>query len=231
MTSYIDLAISFGIFVLFVVLVISQVSNYIKSYTGMATTNELRGIAVNIFNSLFSGKGLPSNWEEKNFTPVQIGLISDLYEIPLVVNETNGTNRVNISINATVNFDTLCENKSWEYTVVLYDENNNQVPLTLYNQSYCNSHYLNHSDIVFNLTLNAYQSKTFFLYFSPDRTINATHFSLPYPNETNYTVTIYPQVKLETISVEKLLALRRLIYNNVKQTLGVNYNFYLEISK
>jgi hypothetical protein len=231
MALEIDFAIALGLFFVFIVFLLSFLVNYIAGYTGLTLTSELRTTAYSIYNVLFSGKGVPQNWEELGYVPVKIGLATDLYRIPVLVTETNGTSR-SLSINTTINFDSNCEEKAWNTTVRIRDEDNSEAHFQLYNSSFCSESFLNSSDLVFNLTLSAHQSKIFFVYFSPDKSINTSVYSLGFPTGVeNLTVQVLPEEKLSTISISKLKALRNLSYDEVIQTLGTEYSFNLEISE
>jgi hypothetical protein len=116
-------------------------------------------------------------------------------------------------------------------TVRLYNSSNQEIPFQLYNQSFCGSRYLKTGEIVFNLTLAAYQSKFFYVYFSPEKNVTAANYPpFVFPNETNYTFQTFPVEELQTISIDRMKALRNLDYNEVIQSLVKGYNFKVEIS-
>jgi hypothetical protein len=80
------------------------------------------------------------------------------------------------------------------------------------------------------MTLNANQNKTFFLYFSPDTGVQPPNYTIPFPiNASNYTVVVYPEEKFSSLSLTKFAALRNKTYGDVTQTLGTQYDFYLEV--
>ncbi|MDI6798500.1 MAG: hypothetical protein QMD12_00675 [Candidatus Aenigmarchaeota archaeon] len=229
MPSMIDFTVAVGIFIVFIAILISYLLNYLTSYSGLLTTSELRSAAYNAFIVLFGSKGIPEKWEEKNYTPVQVGLMTDLHRIPIIVTETNGTDRGDVIINVTLSFDAECENKAWNSTIRVY-EGESEIPSQLYNQSFCTADYINRSDLVFNSSFSANQSKTFFVYFSNDKSIAPPNYSLPFTAQTNFTIQIYPEEVLPVISISKLLALRNLSYEEVARTLG-RYRFNIEISE
>jgi len=229
MPLQVDFAIAVGLFITFMVILLLYLTGYMSSYTGIVSTSELRTIAYNIFNTLFGGKGVPKNWNEYNYTPVVIGLLTDLYRIPVIVSETNGTDRGNATINATISFDFNCENKAWNSTVRVL-EGEEEVPSQLYNQSFCTSRYLSSSDVVFNSSFLANQKKVFFVYFSGEKTIAAANYSLVFSNPSNFSVQIFPEEKFSAVSVSKLLTLRNLTYEEIVRVLGTEYGFNVEIS-
>ncbi|TAL48023.1 hypothetical protein EPN87_01595, partial [archaeon] len=85
MATFTDMALAAGIMIVFLAFIISSMVGYINSYTGIASTSELQGVAKSIFNSLFTSKGVPSNWENSTNLPLRFGLATDLYRIPIIV--------------------------------------------------------------------------------------------------------------------------------------------------
>jgi len=232
MSSQIDLAIAVGLFLTFVGLIIVYITSYMMNYSGLISISELRTAAYNIFKTFFTSKGVPSSWETNSYTPIKIGLITDMYRMPIMINNTNGTNFNNITMNISINFDTSCENTAWNDTIRMYDEDNQQIPLQLYNSTFCSEQYINKSDIVFNTSIVMDQNKILHIYFSNDENVTGSAYVMPFPNmnATNYTVIKYPKLKLTTISVAKLKALKNLSYDEVVRTIG-NYKFYVEVSE
>jgi hypothetical protein len=231
MASQIDFAIAAGLFLTFLAVLISYLVNYTSNYFNLNTISDLRTVAFSFFNTLFDSKGLPEDWENHSYTPVEIGLITDLYRVPLVINETNGTARTNYTINVSISFDADCLNKTWNSTVRVYDENNTEVPNQLFNQIFCSDYFLKEADLVFNLTIDAFSSKKYFVYFSPQKSIVPLNYYFTFPAAENYTVTIYPEERLATVSVDKLKGLRNLSYDEVVRTLGTGYKFYVEVGE
>jgi hypothetical protein len=231
MPSQIDFAVAAGLFLTFIAILIFYLLNYMSNYFNLSILSDLRTVAFSFFNALFGSKGIPANWESYNYTPVKVGLITDLYRVPLVITETNGTARTNYTINVSIVFDASCLNKTWNTTVRVYDENNVEIPNKLFNQVFCSDYFVKQADVVFNLTIDASASKKYFVYFSPQKQIVPLNYSFTFPTAENYTVTIYPEEKLTTVSIDKLKALRNLSYEEVVRTLGSEYKFYVEVSK
>jgi len=228
MSSQVDFAIAVGLFIVFVATLFLYITGYMSSYTGLISISELRTGAYNIFNVLFGGKGIPENWEDYNHTPATLGLMIDLYRIPVLVTERSGTWRNNVMINASIGFDSGCEKKAWNSTVrVLEDED--EIASQLYNQTFCVDRYLNRSDIVFNSSFSANQTKTFFIYFSGETSIADSSYSLDFTNPSDFLVQVFPEEKFSALSISKLSALRNLPYEEVLRTLGIEYKFNIEI--
>jgi len=234
MAMEIDFAIAVGMFFLFVGVIIIYLTSYMASYTGLVATTDLRTTSYDMHNALFSSRGIPSNWEIYDYAPVKIGLITNLYRMPVVISDTNGTQRSNMTVNISVSFDNACNNKTWNNTVRIYNSTHSEVKFQLYNQSFCSQQFLNSSDIALNLSMAPYSNNTFFIYFSSDRYVAASNYSIDFPapaNFTNYTVEVYPEDKMSTISVMKMIALRNKSYSEVVSTLGTDHKIKIEVSE
>lgn len=229
MASQVDFAIAAGLFLSFFAVLMFYLINFVTNYFNLNVISDLRTVAFSFYNSLFGSKGHPSNWESYTYTPVNIGLITDLYRVPVVIAETNGTARTDYPINVSMVFDSGCSNKTWYSTVRVYDENNAEVPCQLHNQVFCSSYFVKQADVVFNLTIDANASKKFFVYFSSQKLIVPSGYSFTFPTALNYTATIYPEEKFSIVSVDKVKVLRNLSYDEVVRTLGTGYKLYIEI--
>jgi hypothetical protein len=231
MATFTDMALAAGIMIVFLAFIISSMVGYINSYTGIASTSELQGVAKSVFNSLFTTRGVPGNWEGSSTLPLRFGLATDLYRMPIVVRETNGTERGNVSVNVTVIFDSICANTTIDTTIVLYDSNNTHVPVALFNKTSCPGTYLKQSDIVFFLTLNASQSKTFYIYYSPDTNVIVARPTIAFPTTVNYSATVYPPQQMTQVSAAKILAMNSTNYTQFRQTIGSDYRVNITITK
>lgn len=231
MSSQIDFAIAVGLFITFFAILLVYLSNFFGGYSGLLLSSELRTAGNDLFNTFFGGKGKPTNWEDYNLSPVRLGLITDLYRLPIKINEANNTVRSNISVNVTIYFDSSCTKKAWNNTIRVYDSSNVLIPVQLYNQTFCSGQFLNFSDVIFNATFSAYQSKTFFIYYSDDKNVSGSAYSLPFTGAFNMTSLIYPEEKLHAVSIAKMNSLRNLTYNELIQSIGRDYAFDIEISQ
>ena len=229
MASKIDFAVATGLFIIFWGVLIVATMNYLDAYKNLGVSSEMRTIAWNVYNALFASKGIPTNWQDYSYTPVKIGLITDLYRATVNITETNGTNRGTINVNATINFDIDCERNIKENTVRLYDSDMNEVQFQLYNQTYCSAVYLQAADMSFPVTLSASQTKFFYSYFSAEKYVTAAGYSVSFQNTTNYTASVYPIEELKMVSGDRLKGLRNLSISEVMQTVG--YNFRLEVGE
>ena len=229
--SQVDFTIAVALFLTFFAALMVYLVNYMNNYFNLNVLSDMGTTAFSFFNTLFGGKGVPADWESRSYTPVKIGLITDLYRVPLEITETNGTARTDYTINVTMNFDSGCLNKSWNTTVRVYDEDNAEVGSKLFNQVLCTDYFVNQADLVFNVTIDASGSKKYFVYFSPQKLILPPSYTFTFPSPLNYTAAIYPEEKISIVSVDKLKALRNLSTGEVYRTLGGEYKFYVEVSE
>jgi hypothetical protein len=237
MSSIIDTVVAMGIIVVAVAFIISLVLNFFLNISALSISSELTTLGLTISNTILGSKGVPSNWENYNFTPTIIGLQMDLNRIPIVIGETNGSSQNNLTVNVTIQFDSGCQNKTWETSVRIFDSNNSERPFSFYNKTTCNSRFLNRSDVVFNVTLVPNDIQTFFLYFSADDDINQTAYpTISFPPvianvSRNVSAIVYPTETFKSISPGKLRALRRLPYRDVLQIIGLGSDFKLEVTE
>ncbi len=231
MPSQIDFAIAVGLFFSFISVLVVYLINYVTNYTNLSSTSELRTVAYNVYTTLFGGKGVPGNWTEAGDRPFRVGLVTDMYRIPVIVIENSSTYRGNVALNLSLTFDANCEKKAWNNTVRIINSTNHEVPLQLSNQTFCSQQFLNTSDIVFNNSFGASETKNFSIYFSNDKNITALNYSIAFPSVVNFTFTIFPEEKLAVVSAERLIALRKLNYTDVLNTLSKDYYFNLEIGE
>jgi len=175
--NYIDFAIAVMIFLVFFTVVLVLSTNYFTNISGLTKISEFRSMAEGFFNLFFGGKGIPEDWEQTSLSPVQIGLLEDLYRIPLIVRETSGYDRINEIVNVNLIFDENCENKAWNNTVRVFDENANEIYSKIYNQTFCSNQFLKQARIVWETNLTANQNKKFYVYYSSDDSIHALNYT------------------------------------------------------
>lgn len=227
MSWQLDFAIATGIFLIFLSLIFSYLSNLRLSSISYLSSSEKTQESLLIFQNLFSGKGVPSNWEEKGKV-IKVGLQTELFRIPILVKEENGTSRF-ATINFSLEFDKNCLKKVWNSTVRVY-LNSEEVPFQLYNQNFCSEQYLKNATLLFSSFFQSYEEKYFMIYFSDDKGILPSNYSVQPSEMKNFTIKVFPEQKFFSISVSKLEALRNLSYSEIKQILG-DYDFYLEVSE
>jgi len=180
--KYVGFAIAVSLFIFFFAAVIMFTTNYFSRYSGLTKTSELKPVAESLFNVLLKRKGIPEGWDlNYSISPVKVGLMEDLYMIPIIVKETNGSSRTNEPVTARITFDENCQNKSWNSTVRLYDEDDNELNIEISNTTFCTRQFLNVSNITWDVNISANQIKNYYLYYSPDDDVtNPGYTSLTY---------------------------------------------------
>jgi len=179
--SYIDFAVAVSFFLFFFAVVLMFSTNYFSNLSALVKTSEFRSISENLFTLFFESKGIPENWDEiSSITPVKMGLMDDLYIVPILVKETNGSSRTDEPVSVRITFDENCQNKSWNTSVRLYDEDDNEVNIEISNTTFCTSQFLNVSNITWEVNISANQAKKYYLYYSPDDVTDPDYTSLTY---------------------------------------------------
>ena len=178
--SYVDFAIAVSLFLFFFIAIIMFTSNYFSRYSGLTKTSELKPVAESLFNILLKRKGIPENWDlNYSISPVKLGLMQDLYMVPIVVKEDMGSNRINEPITVEITFDENCQNKSWNATVRLYNEYDNELNIEILNETpFCTHQFLNETNITFEVNISANQIKRYYLYYSPDQNVTDKSYTI-----------------------------------------------------
>jgi hypothetical protein len=230
--SYVDMAIAISVFILFLGIILGYAITYFTSLPEAQRIAELRDKAIKFFDSVFRTKGTPENWEKINVTPSELGLALDLYRIPVLIEEANSTARSNEPVTVFITFDESCVKKAWNNTVRIYDENFNEVPLKLSNETFCGtSQFLNQSNVTWKVSLAANQTKKFYIYFSPDENVSSPSYGDIPLDGANITKKIFPEEKITAISSTKWNVLKNMSYEELRKTIGEDYRFRIEISE
>ncbi|MFH8086472.1 MAG: hypothetical protein QW609_01460 [Candidatus Aenigmatarchaeota archaeon] len=212
MPIHVDFVIAVGIFLIVIGIALSFVLNYLLNYSQYSQNSNLKNIAYNIFAIL------------------KLNVTTELYKLPIKITEINGSERVDAIIKLQVSFDEKCENKAWLSTVRVYDENNKEVEFRIYNETFCEENYLKSSKLILKSNFSAYQTKTFFIYFSKEKEVKEVSYNVPFEETLGFEVEVFPLQELRMLSISKLKEFRSINYEELIKNLG-NYNFYLEISE
>ena len=176
--NYIDFAIASSIFLIFFGTALIFSTNYFSNLSSLTKTSEFRSVSENFFKIFFETKGVPENWDENYpISPVKIGLMEDLYKITILLEETSGYNRTNELISRHIVFDENCENKTWNNTIRVFDEDYNEFVYKSSDETFCSSQYLKEANITWEVNISANQYKKFFIYHSPDNGVNFPTFT------------------------------------------------------
>jgi hypothetical protein len=172
----VEMAIAVSVFIGFVVAMIVFVINYFSQTPMWGEIARYREKAVSFIEAI-SSKGWPEKWEEQNIIPAQLGLSIDLYSVKVSVKEESGYSRINEPVSVFLEFDSFCENKSWNNTLRVYDESFNEIPSFISYATFCNSQYLKEASITFFVNISANQEKVFQIFYSNDNTIIAPNYT------------------------------------------------------
>lgn len=176
--NYIDFAIAVSIFLFFLTMVLILSTNYFSNISGLTKISEFRTVSEGYFKLLFSNKGIPEDWEKTlDLNPVQLGLIEDLYRIPVLVKETSGYNRNDELISVNLVFDENCENKAWNNSIRVYDVDGNEIPFRISKETFCSNQFLKQAKIVWETNLTTNQNKKFYVYYSSDDSTHAPNYT------------------------------------------------------
>ncbi len=179
--NYIDFAIAVSVFLFFFTMTLILSTNYFSDISGLIKISEFRSVAEGISKLIFGIKGVPEDWEKTlGLNPVQLGLIGDLYRVPVLAKENSGYNRTNELVSVNIIFDEDCENKSWNDTTRVFDENGNEIPFRMSKESFCHNQFLKEGKVVWETNLTANQNRKFYVYYSSDDSINIPNYTDPF---------------------------------------------------
>jgi hypothetical protein len=173
MVSWIDWSIGIGIMLTILFLSYNIIIGRIASNLQVLKDFDIKTVALSYFEKFFSSAGYPKNWTSENFN--EIGLIGELYRVPIFVNESSGCNRVNDLVDIYIELDEDCNKIASENTVRVYD-GEKEVDSKIFNKTYCGDKFLKKAGIIFKTNISANSSKFLFIYFSPDEKVYETTY-------------------------------------------------------
>jgi hypothetical protein len=229
MVSKVGWVIASIVFLIFFYFMLNYIISQTRSYGYVAKASASRSFVQNVWTTLFTSPGIPENWEDIRIA-VLPGLKTNLYKIPLVVNETSGSDRGWVTLNISLKLDNeTCSKKIINSSVRVY-EGDVELNSSLYNQTFCPNGYLNFTEVVFKANFSAYQSKTFFIFYSSEKVSQPT-YSVNYPTspETNFSYYLFSEEIVPMLSLSKLKAFENLSYQEIKVALGIPQEVNLEI--
>lgn len=142
--------VAMSLFLVFVSLILVSAVNYFTRTPESATIIELRSKTKELFDVFFGSGGIATNER----------VTIDLYRVPLILEENNGTARTNEFVSLSVDFHDLCNDPvSWNDTVRVYDQNFLELPSRISYQEFCTSQWLNTSEVTFVVNLTANERK------------------------------------------------------------------------
>lgn len=178
--SYIPLAIGLGLFLIFLTITLLYSINYFTNIPASITIDQFREKALDLLNQLLGSGGSPDNWEDTNQVPSQLGLNLEIYRIPVTVRELGISSRQNEPVIVSISFDDECENKAWNNSVRVYDENFVASKYEFWDNVSCSQQYLNQSYLVFNVNISQNENKKFWIYYSSDNETSSPNYTVTY---------------------------------------------------
>ncbi len=167
--NQIDFAMALSAMIIVMAFSISYVTNYFSLGSSQDKTFELQSAADGISKILFESSGIPTNWENNNYTPVRAGLkgISSS-RIFITAAEKAGVNHGFEEIDVHVVFDTGCLNTTFNSSIRAYDRFMNETRFRIYNYTECaaNSGFLREANINFLTNITGNTSQAFWLYYT-----------------------------------------------------------------
>ena len=165
--NWVDFAIASSLFLVFIALVIILTINYFSNLQNANEIVELRKVAFNFFKNIFTKKGIPEDWYLISENPSSIGLMSDIYQIPIVVEEDD-YNRTNEIVEINLTFDKNCEKNILNSSVRVFNEDYNEIDFVLKNQDFCGDNLIRSGKLVWEVNMSRNQSKRYFVYYSSE---------------------------------------------------------------
>lgn len=162
--------ISVSLFLLFVSLILASTINFFTRVPASATILEIRDKVKSLFDVFFGSRGI------ENAHRITV----DLYRVPFLLEEKNGTARTNEVISGTVAFDDTCTKiSSWNNTVRVYDQQLAESQSRISYQEFCSSQWLNTSSVTFIVNMSANEKKRVYVY-----SVNNSNTTAPNHNLT-----------------------------------------------
>lgn len=226
--NLIHFSVAIVIFLLLVTFVLREYVSFVNEEESKKQSIGIKLSAIQILRKILS-LGIPIDWDANNVK--QVGISEYIYRKAVIITEASGEDRGYILINITdFSLDEDCSKKILNNTVRVYSYEE-EIPFILFNQTFCEGGYLKNATIILNTSFSAYQSKTFFVYFSSDPDIISSAYSLPFSTTTGFNITVYPAEKMFGLSVKKLRELRELNYTDAVNSLLAGNEIYLEVSE
>ena len=166
----VDIIIAASIFIIFISYSFLYIMNLNSQGNPLLKSIEMKK-QLNDFIGELTSKGNPENWNKMNVIPSTLGISSDVYVIPILVSDNSGVERINEPLVLNLNFDEDCKGIAWNGSVRIYDENFNEIPFKLVNQTFCPSGFLKKAFVFFEANVSSNSSKKFEIFFSNSSSI------------------------------------------------------------
>lgn len=176
--NYVDFAIAVSLFLFFFIAIIVTSTNYFSSLSDLTQISEFRTLAEVFFKLLFESHGMPEDWQQNpDVSPVELGLMDYVYRIPVLVVEDSNNSRTDDLVDVNITFDDDCENKTWNDTIRVFDDNLDEVACKTYKEVYCTGQFLKGVRIFWKVNISENQRKLFYIYYSSDESISTPNYT------------------------------------------------------
>ena len=145
----IDLLASLVIFIVAISIVVIFFSNYLSQLPLWRSLGQLRDVAMEVKNKLFSSKGITT----------------EIYRVQVLVEEDAGLERINEPVEVEIVTDEACSNKSLNNSIRIQDENWVEIPFLLEDFQTCSGNYISSAKVLFNVNLSPYERKIFQIFY------------------------------------------------------------------
>jgi hypothetical protein len=176
--SYVDLAFSTGIFILFFGVTMMMIVSFFLGEPESSGIEEFRSKATDLFDLFFSSEGSPKNWEDTGEAPSELGLVKTIQRVPIVLRETSGSARTHEPITERITFDEGCSKAAYNSTIRVYDDDLNGINFQINRSVTCADDFLNESVVRFLVNMTSGQTKRYWVYYYNETDIPAGYSDL-----------------------------------------------------
>lgn len=220
--SSIDYVIAFGIFIVFLGLIMSLVTDYFAGTNKISKITVLRGEALDLLNSL-EKKPVPGGWSGG---PYVLGAGGKAYRFYIVVNNT-ALNYLNAGITAEA---LTRENVSFSYTRLGFSDIDINSTMIINETGGRVAYNVTNTTITFSVPVQLSEERLFTVYFDDDS--NFTDYSAAVTgasNNENLTEKIYPAQEIPVIEYREIQRMQNAVYSAMKNATGIKNDFSIEI--
>ncbi len=129
---------------------------------------------VKYLSNILLSRGIPEDWEKRSEKPVLVGIMDNIYFLPVIV-DGEGNNRSKEIVSLKLNVDEDCSKHISDDSFILFNESLDEINFTSFEKNYCQNGWVKNVSIVFFDYFNS--TKKYYLYYSSQKV-----------NEKNYTV-------------------------------------------
>lgn len=225
--NQVDFAVAISVLILVLVYTLTHVSSYYNNPLQEIKNSKLYVDGIYLHRSLFEDKGVPSYWHWENST-TRPSLGMEIYKVPVHIEEVEGNS---VSENVEVHIDpgnSYNRSNAWNGSIKVY-QNSVPVESTVTNEiDNDDDGFLDEFDVVFNVDIDAFESKTYYIYYSQDNTTSANHTPLS-PDTHDLQVTVNKALEIVGLTDYKLDMMSKMHFEEVKEKFDLDRNFNISV--